>query len=234
MLLLPLLFPLIVLLSLTLVAVLSVLWLRLIGCVRAANALVREFCASDGLTERFCQTAVDVTFLAHQQKRPADELVMLQELATIVMREFRRRNCAREQFLSDELMRRFRSADVDDAKRGDGEAARRLAAVRAELRRVFLRETQAAESGPDDRPASHEPMSQSKFLTHLEKVKSRCADDRKWERSIALKAMDANESAVQEYIDPMEELRLSAEALEETMGRAAALQDMFREEIMNR
>ena len=40
-------------------------------------------------------------------------------------------------------MRRFASADVDAAAAGDRDAAVRIAAVRAELRRVFLRVARA-------------------------------------------------------------------------------------------
>jgi hypothetical protein len=66
----------------------------------------------------------------------------------------------------------------------------------------------------------------------LEKLKNRAADDAKWQRSVAATAIDANEVAVQEYVDPMDELAISRESLLETAKRAEMLQEMFREEIM--
>ena len=85
----------------------------------------------------------------------------------------------------------------------------------------------------DDDEAARAPkvLSKSTFLTHLEKTKYRCKDDEKWEKSIALTGMDADELAVQEFMDPMEELRISGEALRETYLRIEALQKMFQQEV---
>ena len=52
----------------------------------SAEKLVRAFCASDGLTADFCQSAVDLVVLAHNQKRPNAEIAMLQDLATALLR----------------------------------------------------------------------------------------------------------------------------------------------------
>jgi hypothetical protein len=76
-------------------------------------------------------------------------------------------------------------------------------------------------------------ISRSKFLTHLEKCKTRAADDAKWERSVASTAIDANEQQVQEYVDPMDEISISQDALRETARRAEVLQEMFRSEVMH-
>ena len=75
-------------------------------------------------------------------------------------------------------------------------------------------------------------MDRSGFLTHLERSKQRCKDDARRQRSIAQVGIDADERTVQEYIDPMEEIRMSGEALRETAARIEALQQMFREEII--
>ena len=75
-----------------------------------AERLVREFCESDGLTDEFCQSALDLVFLAHNQRRPQDEIMMLQELATMLLRENRRRKSNPETFLAEELLQRFASA----------------------------------------------------------------------------------------------------------------------------
>ena len=80
--------------------------------------------------------------------------------------------------------------------------------------------------------AAAPPISRSKFLTHLERLKNRAADDAKWQRSVAATAIDADEVAVQEYVDPMDELEISRESLLETAKRAEMVQEMFREEIM--
>jgi len=224
-----------------------------------AEKLVRAFCKSDGLTADFCQSAVDLVVLAHNQKRPTAEISMLQDLATALLREYRRRISEPEHFVADELMRRFASADGDDAAAGNRESAARLASCRAELRRVFLEggkprvnptgagmfvngiddeDDEDIQDDEDQIRSSREsserapPMSQSKFLTHLEKLKNRAADDAKWQRSVAATAIDANEVAVQEYVDPMDELAISRESLLETAKRAEMLQEMFREEIM--
>ena len=224
-----------------------------------AEKLVRAFCKSDGLTADFCQSAVDLVVLAHNQKRPTAEISMLQDLATALLREYRRRISTPEHFVADELMRRFASADGDDAAAGNRESAARLASCRAELRRVFLEggkprvnptgagmfvngiddeDDEDIQDDEDQIRSSREsserapPMSQSKFLTHLEKLKNRAADDAKWQRSVAATAIDANEVAVQEYVDPMDELAISRESLLETAKRAEMLQEMFREEIM--
>ena len=61
---------------------------------------------------------------------------------------------------------------------------------------------------------------------------AKTTDDAKWQRSVAATAIDANEVAVQEYVDPMDELAISRESLLETAKRAEMLQEMFREEIM--
>lgn len=223
-----------------------------------AEKLVRAFCKSDGLTADFCQSAVDLVVLAHNQKRPTAEISMLQDLATALLREYRRRISEPEHFVADELMRRFASADGDDAAAGNRESAARLASCRAELRRVFLEggkprvnptgagmfvngiyDEDDEDIQDDEDPfrssessARAPPISQSKFLTHLEKLKNRAADDAKWQRSVAATAIDANEVAVQEYVDPMDELAISRESLLETAKRAEMLQEMFREEIM--
>ena len=84
----------------------------------------------------------------------------------------------------------------------------------------------------DDAFAAAPPISRSKFLTHLERLKNRAADDAKWQRSVAATAIDADEVAVQEYVDPMDELEISRESLLETAKRAEMVQEMFREEIM--
>ena len=222
-----------------------------------AEKLVRAFCKSDGLTADFCQSAVDLVVLAHNQKRPAAEISMLQDLATALLREYRRRISEPEHFVADELMRRFASSDGNAAAAGNRESAARLASCRAELRRVFLEggkprvnpsgagmfvngiyDEDDEDTRDDEDPFRREssarapPISQSKFLTHLEKLKNRAADDAKWQRSVAATAIDANEVAVQEYVDPMDELAISRESLLETAKRAEMLQEMFREEIM--
>ena len=69
--------------------------------------MVQEFCASDGLTREFCESAMDVTFLAYKQKRPQDEIMMLQELATMCMREYRRLVSEPEHYLADEILKTF-------------------------------------------------------------------------------------------------------------------------------
>lgn len=86
---------------------------------QAAQRLVDEFVDSDGLTREFCESAVDVTFLAYKQRRPDDEIMMLQELATHLMQEFRRRTSVPEQFLADELLKMFTSSDPDAAESGE-------------------------------------------------------------------------------------------------------------------
>ena len=216
-----------------------------------AEKLVRAFCRSDGLDADFCQSAVDLVVLAHNQKRPPAEISMLQDLATALLREHRRRISEPEHFVADELMRRFASSDAEAARRGDRESAARLAGCRAELRRVFLEggtprvnPTGAGMfvngiTGDDDDVASDAseardapPISRSKFLTHLERLKNRAADDAKWRRSVAATAIDADEVAVQEYVDPMDELQISRESLLETAKRAEMVQEMFREEVM--
>ena len=205
-----------------------------------AERLVREFCESDGLTDEFCQSALDLVFLAHNQRRPQDEIMMLQELATMLLRENRRRKSNPETFLAEELLQRFASADVAAAAAGDRDAAVRIAAVRAELRRVFLhgdrpRPASLGLFGDDDDAGTEPapPVDRSGFLTHLERSKQRCKDDARRQRSIAQVGIDADERTVQEYIDPMEEIRMSGEALRETAARIEALQEMFREEIMS-
>mgnify|MGYP003325234472 CR=1 FL=1 len=93
-----------------------------------AEKLVRAFCRSDGLDADFCQSAVDLVVLAHNQKRPPAEISMLPDLATALLREHRRRFSEPEHFVADELMRRFASSDAEAARRGDRESAARLAA----------------------------------------------------------------------------------------------------------
>lgn len=215
-----------------------------------AEKLVRDFCQSDGLDADFCQSAVDLVVLAHNQKRPPAEISMLQDLATALLREYRRRISEPEHFVADEAMRRFASSDAEAAKQGNRESAARLASCRAELRRVFLEggkprvnptgagmfvsgiydEDDDGASGASSPDAP--PLSRSKFLTHLERLKNRAADDAKWQRSVAATAIDANEVAVQEYVDPMDELEISRESLLETAKRAEMVQEMFREEIL--
>ena len=221
-------------------------------CVNGEEAekLVKNFCNSDGLTKEFCESALDLVVLAHNQKRPSPEIEMLQDLATALLREFRRRISEPEVFLADELLRRFTSEDLAQAQDGDREAAIRLAGTRAELRRVFL-EGGAPRLNPgnggfegglsrvdedeDGAMGNQSPVkiSRSKFLTHLEKCKTRAADDAKWERSVASTAIDANEQQVQEYVDPMDEISISQDALRETARRAEMLQEMFRSEVMH-
>ena len=217
----------------------------------SAEKLVRAFCASDGLTADFCQSAVDLVVLAHNQKRPNAEIAMLQDLATALLREYRRRISEPEHFVADELMRRFASSDAAAAAEGNRESAARLAGCRAELRRVFLEggkprvnptgagmfvsgiyDEDDDDPSLDDAFAAAPPISRSKFLTHLERLKNRAADDAKWQRSVAATAIDADEVAVQEYVDPMDELEISRESLLETAKRAEMVQEMFREEIM--
>ena len=128
------------------------------------------------------------------------------------------------------------------AEAGDVAAAQRLAGVRAQIRKHFIDGVVTAPSNrggggdeeeEDDDEAARAPkvLSKSTFLTHLEKTKYRCKDDEKWEKSIALTGMDADELAVQEFMDPMEELRISGEALRETYLRIEALQAMFQQEV---
>lgn len=210
----------------------------------SAEKLVRAFCASDGLDADFCQSAVDLVVLAHNQKRPNAEIAMLQDLATALLREYRRRISEPEHFVADELMRRFASSDAAAAAEGNRESAARLAGCRAELRRVFLEggKPRVNPTGAgmfvsgiydeDDDDVERTPISRSKFLTHLERLKNRAADDAKWQRSVAATAIDADEVAVQEYVDPMDELEISRESLLETAKRAEMVQEMFREEIM--
>ena len=212
-----------------------------------AERFVRSFCFSDGLTSEFCESALDLVVLAHNQKRPVEETAMLTDLATALLREFRKRTSAPEVFLADELLRRFTSEDLAAAKDGDREAAARLAGTRQELRRVFLEGfaprlnpggagfTQGlSRSAEDEQHATGKQasVSRSKFLTRLEKCKNRAADDARRQRSVASAAIDANELEVQEYVDPMDELRVSGEALRETARRAEMLQEMFRTEVM--
>lgn len=201
------------------------------GSGEAAMRLVKEFCASDGLTAEFCQSAMDVTFLAYKQRRPKDEIVMLQELATICMKEFRRQVSDPEHFLADEMLKMFSSADLAAADSGDTAAARRLAGVRAEIRRYFIEGVIDEEDGEDGEPPTLKVMRKSSFLTHLEKAKYRCKEDERREKSLALTGMDAGEEAVQEFMDPMEELRISGEALRETYLRIEALQLMCQQEL---
>ena len=74
----------------------------------------------------------------------------------------------------------------------------------------------------------------SKFLTHLEKCKARAREDAKWGRSMAAVAIDANEMAVQEFEDPMEELAKSKRAFTETADRIEALQEIIKDELFAR
>ena len=124
------------------------------------------------------------------------------------------------------------------AEAGDVEAARRIAGVRAEIRRYFIEGVVLPptagggdDDDDDDEVRAPKVLSKSVFLTHLEKTKYRCKDDQKWEKSIALTGIDADELAVQEFMDPMDELRLSGEALRETYLRIEALQLMFQQEV---
>ena len=224
----------------------------------AAEKMVHEFMNSDGLTAEFCESALDLVFLAHNQKRPKPEIEMLQDLATALLREYRRRISEPEVFLADELLRRFKSSDSADAENGNGEARKRLAETRLELRRVFIeglkprlnpggagffgndssssvsREDDDDDDDDDDASlrSSGVAVSRNKFLTHLEKCKNRASDDAKRQRSIAGVAVDAGEEMVQEFVDPMDELEISKKSLMETAKRAEMLQEMFREEVM--
>ena len=103
----------------------------------AVTALVDEFVRSDGLTPEFLETCVDLTVLAHKQRRPAEEIAMLQELAVYLMREHRRRACPPEVFFADELLRTFDSETVAAAMRGDEAASIRVRNVRDALVRAF-------------------------------------------------------------------------------------------------
>ena len=67
---------------------------------------------------------------------------------------------------------------------GDADAARRVAEIRAELRRVFVDgkpPTMTGTSGyaADPTPSMENQIDLSKFLTHLERCKTRAREDAK-------------------------------------------------------
>lgn len=117
--------------------------------------------------------------------------------------------------------------------KGDAQAAQRIAAVRSQLRLHFIVGVAppTTEEEEEEEDAKVMVLNKSTFLTHLEKAKLRCKEDAKWEKSLAWTAIDADETAVEEFMDPMEEIRMSGEALRETYQRIEALQLMFRHEV---
>ncbi|EEH55455.1 uncharacterized protein MICPUCDRAFT_60146 [Micromonas pusilla CCMP1545] len=211
----------------------------------AATALVDEFVRSDGLTPEFLETCVDLTVLAHKQRRPAEEIAMLQELAVYLMREHRRRACPPEVFFADELLRTFDSETVAAAMRGDEAASIRVRNVRDALVRAFEHGVADVDDPDDDAPAVR--LSQSVFMTHLERTRFRCVEDARRERSVAMDVVGADElgafytlvpirpQVMRAYepagIDTMEEIRMSRDALLEAASRVETLAKMFKEHV---
>jgi len=202
----------------------------------AAQRLINEFVASDGLTQTFCENAVDVTFLAYKQGRPPDELMMLQELATQCMKEHRRRVSTPETFFMDEVLKKFTTIDDAAAKAGDAAAAQKLAGVRAMIRLYFVDGVvpppgRSRSDGKLEQPGTPQVLDKSTFLTRLEQVRNRCQEDAKREKSMAFTNMNADEASVQGFMDPMKELHVSGLALTETYKRIEVLQRMFQQEV---
>ena len=209
------------------------------GDGQAAEELMREFLESDGLDHDFCQSAFDTVHLAYKQRRPPEEIALLQDMATTFMRAHRQKTQLPEEFLADALLMSFQTKDAEAASSGDADAARRIAQIRAELRRVFVDGKPPEMTGimgyaSDPTVATANQVDLSKFLTHLEKCKARAREDAKWGRSMAAVAIDANEMAVQEFEDPMEELAKSKRAFTETADRIKALQEIIKDELFAR
>lgn len=205
----------------------------------AAEELMREFLESDGLDQDFCQSAFDTVHLAYRQRRPPEEVALLQDMATTLMRAHREKVQLPEEFLADSLLMSFNTKDPSAAMNGDADAARRVAEIRAELRRVFVDgkpPTMTGTSGyaADPTPSMENQIDLSKFLTHLERCKTRAREDAKWGRSMAATAIDANERAVQEFEDPMDEIEKSRAAFTETGDRIDALQEIVKDELFRR
>jgi len=85
----------------------------------AAEELMREFLESDGLDQDFCQSAFDTVHLAYRQRRPPEEVALLQDMATTLMRAHREKVQLPEEFLADSLLMSFNTKDPAAAMDGD-------------------------------------------------------------------------------------------------------------------
>ena len=74
------------------------------GDGQAAEELMQEFLESDGLDHDFCQSAFDTVHLAYKQRRPPEEIALLQDMATMLMRAHRQKVQLPEEFLADALL----------------------------------------------------------------------------------------------------------------------------------